>query len=205
MVIGPGPGRSHLPAVIALIFVAVAIVGLGTGFLIGWAGSGSGPPATAAPGGSPSASRSGSPSPSHSGSDRPRGRAKTDIERGRREDLGYVLGARQEPDGMHLTFDRALLYYGSDARRQAKLRHLQRELKHNRLLVNENPLTRDVVLGPHPKILGAHALAGQSQPRPVSLQRFLDVVAAKGSQLLLDLRYDRLGYLVEIREHDLTR
>jgi hypothetical protein len=202
-----GPERPHTGALVALVFVAVALVGLGTGFLVGWAGSGSPAPADAvAQPTSSSSSSSASPkaSPSNTKKATPRGRADSEIERGRRNDLGYVVGARQDADGMHVTFDRAVLYFGADARRAARQLGLRDQLVNGRLLVNQNDLKRDLVLAPNVEILGQQQLAGSSSPKRVSLQQFLDAVANRGQAILLDLQFDRLGYVVTIRERELA-
>ena len=201
-----GPERPHTGALVALVFVAVALVGLGTGFLVGWAGSGSPAPADAVAEPTDSAPSTTSPkaSPSNTKKETPRGRAASEIERGRRTDLGFVVGARQDADGMHVTFDRALLYFGADARRAARQLRLRGQVVNGRLLVNQNDLKRDLVLAPDVEVFGLRQLAGSSAPKRISLQRFLDATGSRGRDILLDLEYDRLGYVVTIREKDFS-
>jgi hypothetical protein len=213
-VVNLGPEHQHTGALVGLVFAAVALVGLGTGFLVGWAGDGS--PQDVASGSTSSTASPSSPSPSSespssespSGSPskktKPTTRAASEIERDRRNDLGYVVGARLAGDGMHVSFDRALLFFGQDARREARSRGLQGQLRDGRLLVNQNPLLRDLVLSPDVRVLGGPRLANSGTLEPVPLESFLDAVGAGGSELLLELRFDRLGYLVEIREKDLS-
>lgn len=188
----------RMAAVVALVLGAAAIVGLGVGFLLSVAdGSGSGPttatntsPITAAP-------RSSTPAA------RPTTRAASEIERGTTSDIGYFVGARDEGDGTHVTFDRVLLKMGRDARDYAKAHHKKKPGRDGILLVNDNDLTRDLVLAPDVEVLGAKQLAGSQDPRPVPLRSLLDAVASHGQTLLLDLTYDRLGYVVQVQEHDL--
>lgn len=207
----PGLRGDRTVVMVALVLTAVALVGVGTGFLVGLAGTGSrGGSTSPQPAGPPS--RGGTegpaaPSPSGSRTDQPSGRpttrADSDVERGRTSDLGYFLGADQRPDGLHVTFDRALLFFGDEARRVAKDRGLTSQVRHGALLVNQNPLTRDMVLAPDVRILGGRLLAGSQEPEPVPTEKLLSTVATRGEDVLLDLRYDRLGYVVEVREREL--
>ncbi len=198
-----GDGRSHTAATVALVLAAVAVVGLGTGVLIGVAGRGSpgqfGSDQTPSP--SPTSTSVSSTPAATPSTARPTTRAASEVERGRTTDLGYFLAARQRPDGIHVTFDRAVLYFGSEAEQQAKERGLQSDLRNGRLLVNENDLTRDMVLAPDVRVLGGTELGEGSGNGEVTVPRLLDVVRGRGDQVLLDLRYDRLGYVVEVHEY----
>ncbi len=194
-------GRSHTAAMVALVLGAVAVVGLGTGFLVGYAGGGQSPPSEPGPATS-SRSPAGS-SPATTSPARPTTRADSDVERGRRADLGYFLGASHEADGIHVRFDRALLYVGAEAEEYAEDNGLEESLSDGRLLVNQNPRTRDMVLAPDVKVIGGRDLAGRSKPQETPVQTLLDAVATRGPDILLDLTYDDLGYIVVVREKDL--
>jgi hypothetical protein len=192
------PAR-HGPAMVAAVLAATAVVGLGTGLLVG---SASGDDPVTATSGSPAPSTS-SPAPVTSPSASPTTRSASEIERGVRQDVGYFVGARDEGDGTHVTFDRVLLKIGRDARTYAKQHHKPPPGPDGVLLVNDNPLTRDLVLAPDVRVIGTTALARSSTATDVPLTTLLDAVATDGAHLLLDLRYDDLGYVVEVREHDL--
>lgn len=180
---------------VAAVLAMTAVVGLGTGLLV--ASTSGDDPVTAA---------SGSPAPSTSSPapvTRPTTRSASEIERGVRQDVGYFVGARDEGDGTHVTFDRVLLKIGRDARTYARRFDKPPPGPDGVLLVNDNPLTRDLVLAPDVRVVGTTALARSSTPTDVPLTTLLDAVATDGSHLLLDLRYDDLGYVVEVREHHL--
>jgi hypothetical protein len=186
-------------AFVAAMLVASAVVGLGVGALLGAAGGGGTTEAssTASPG---TSSKTPSPSstPSHTL------RAASEIEPGATSDVGYFIGANAAKDGTHVTFDRVLLMLGQEARDYAKAHHKKRSKQDGVLLVNDNDLTRDLVLAPDVKVLGTQQLAGSPTPQPVPLQTLLDKVASSGADLLLDLTYDKLGYVTRVQEHDLA-
>jgi hypothetical protein len=184
-------------AFVAALLVASAVVGLGVGSLLGLAGRGG--TVTASSTSTPRASSSATTSSTAS----PTARAASEIERGTTSDIGYFLGARTENDGTHVTFDRVLLMLGQEARDYAKARHKKKPKKDGVLLVNDNTLSRDLVLAPDVKVLGAQQLAGSPDLQAVPLQTLLDNVASGGADLLLDLTYDDLGYVTKVQEHDL--
>jgi hypothetical protein len=191
------PRRSA--AVVVVVLAAALVVGLGVGLLLGIAGGGgsvqvsaSTPPAASSP------TDSSSPP-----STRPTTRAASEIERGTRQDIGYFVGAGSENDGTHVTFDRVLLKIGRDARDYARKFHKPPPGPDGVLLVNDNDLTRDLVLAPDVQVMGTRQLAESEKATEVPLDTLLEAVASDGSDLLLDLRYDKLGYVVEITEHDL--
>ena len=140
-------------AFVAALLVASAVVGLGAGSLLGLAGGG----------GTIEATSPGTSSPSASSTARPTTRASaSEIEPGTTSDIGYFIGARDENDGTHVTFDRVLLKLGKDARDYAKTYHKKPPGPNGVLLVNDNALTRDLVLAPDVKVLGAQQLAGST-------------------------------------------
>lgn len=188
------PAR-RAPVVLTALLAGAAVAGLGTGALIA-AGGGAGArgvPVTAA---IAAGSRT-TPHPHRTV------RAASEIERGTRADIGYLVGAHQEGDGLHVTFDRVLLELGRDAAAYARATGKPDPGPDGVLLVNDNPLTRDLVLAPDVRVVGTRSLAARTTPTVVSRARLLDTIAAHGADVLLDLRYDRLGYVVEVREHDL--
>jgi hypothetical protein len=187
-------------AFVAALLVASAVVGLGVGSLLGVTGGGR--KVTATPTSTPGESASASPASTASTAS-PTGRSASEIERGTTSDIGYLLAARTENDGTHVTFDRVLLKLGKDARKYAKAHHKKPPGPDGILLVNDNNLTRDLVLAPEVKVLGAQQLANSADPQPVPLKTLLDRVAGNGSRLLLDLTYDDLGYVTKVQEHDL--
>ena len=182
-------------AFVAVMLVGSALLGLGAGALLGATDNApttaAAPPVTSSPAVSPS------PTASHTK------RAASEIERGMKSDIGYVLSSRHENDGTHVTFDRVLLLQGKEAGDYAKAHHEKKPRKDGILLVNDNNLTRDLVLSPDVKVLGAAQLAGSNNATPVSLRTLLDAVASQGAQLLLDLTYDDLGYVTKVKERDL--
>ena len=102
-----------------------------------------------------------------------------------------------------MTFDRVLLLMGEDAKAYAKAHNKKKPKKDGVLLVNDNDLTRDLVLAPDVKVQGSRQLAGSPDLQPVPLTTLLDTIASQGSGLLLDLTYDKLGYVTKVQEHDL--
>jgi hypothetical protein len=184
-------------AFVAALLAVSAVVGLGVGSLLGVTGGGR--KVTATPTSTPGESASASPATTAS----PTERSASEIERGTTSDIGYFLAARTENDGTHVTFDRVLLKLGKDARKYAKAYHKKPPGPDGILLVNDNNLTRDLVLAPEVKVLGAQQLANSPDPQPVPLKTLLDRVAGHGSRLLLDLTYDDLGYVTKVQEHDL--
>ena len=133
----------------------------------------------------------------------PTARAASEIERGTTSDIGYFIGARNENDGTHVTFDRVLLLLGQQARDYAKAHHKKKPKKDGVLLVNDNGLTRDLVAAADPAGAAAVDRGGRALCGPVPLQALLDMVASHGADLLLDLTYDDLGYVTKVHEHDL--
>jgi hypothetical protein len=185
-------------AFVAAVLVASAVVGLGVGTLLGVTGNSGTDTATSTstPG---TASKSATPS----ATGRPTTRSASEIDIGTTSDIGYLLGSRTESDGTHVTFDRVLLKTGKDARKYAKANHKVPPGPGGVLLVNNNNLTRDLVLAPDVAVVGTQQLAGSSTPEPVTVQTLLERVASHGAGLLLDLTYDKLGYVTKVREHDL--
>jgi hypothetical protein len=183
-------------AFVAVLLVGTAIAGFGTGTVLGVADDGATTVDTTTPKtSSPPASPSSTPSPSK--------RAASEIERGTTSDIGYFLDSNVKNDGTHVTFDRVLLLSGKAAKDYAKAHH-QKMPKHDGiLLVNDNDLTRDLVLAPDVAVQGAQQLAGSTTPQQVTLETLLHTVARHGSGLLLDLTYDDLGYVTKVKEHDL--
>jgi hypothetical protein len=181
-----------------LLFTAVALVGLGTGFLLSLTEGGS-------DGTQARRTTSSDPSPSASSATatppRPTVRSGSEIERGLTKDIGYFLGASRDPDGLtHVAFDRVQLLKGDAAENYARKHDLDPESARTGLIVNENPRSRDLVLAPDVNVLGGVRLAASSDPEPVPLQRLLDALDDEGDPLPLELRYDKLGYVVEITE-----
>jgi hypothetical protein len=186
-------------AFVAVLLAGTAVVGLGAGSLLGMTDDGS-PDVSATP---DTSSPSPSPSPTPSPTPTPTKRAASEIERGTTSDVGFFLASRDKDDGTHVTFDRVLLLSGKSAKAYAKAHHTKAPKKDGVLLVNDNALTRDLVLSPDVKVQGSEQLAGSATMQPVSLQTLLDTVASNGSALLLDLTYDDLGYVTKVKEHAL--
>jgi hypothetical protein len=182
-------------AFIAAMLAGSAIAGLGAGSVLSLEDDG---PTVEA-----STPETSSPSPSPSATTSAPKRAASEIERGTTSDIGYFLDTRSEKDGTHVTFDRVLFLEGDDARAYAKANHKKKPKKDGYLLVNDNDLTRDLVLAPDVKVQGSRQLAGSPDLQPVPLGTLLDAVASQGSELLLDLTYDKLGYVTKVQEHDL--
>ena len=191
------PDQRRTVILAALVLVAVALVGLGAGYLLSVAEGGSdGSLARRTPSSSPTKA----PTSPTATPPRPTVRAASEIERGLTEDLGYVLGARTADDGMHVSFDRVQLLRGDAAETYAREHDLDEESARRGLIVNENPRTRDLVLAPDIQVFGGVQLAASSDLEPVPLQRLLDALDTRGGSLPLELRYDKLGYVVEVRE-----
>lgn len=195
----PGSGVSQRRNLIlaALLLVAAALVGLLIGYLLSLTDSGI--DSTAAPrttSSDPSVSASATVTPP-----RPTKPSGSEIEKGLTKDLGYFLGASRDPDGLtHVAFDRVQLLRGDAAEKYAEEHGGDSEAARSGLIVNENPRTRDLVLAPDVKILGGVQLAASSDPEPVPLQTLLDALDSKGSTIPLELRYDKLGYVVQVTE-----
>ena len=196
----PGSGVSQRRNLLlaALLLVAAALVGLLIGFLLSRADSG-------IDGAAPPPTTSSDPSASTSSATvtppRPTGPSGSEIEKGLTKDLGYFLGASRDPDGLtHVSFDRVQLLRGDAAENYAQKHGGDSEAARSGLVVNENPRTRDLVLAPDVKILGGVQLAASSDPEPVPLQTLLDALDSKGGAIPLELRYDKLGYVVQVTE-----
>ena len=183
-------------AFVAAVLVGTAVAGFGTGTLLGVADDG-GPTVDA------TTTKTSSPPASPSPTATPTKRAASEIERGTTSDIGYFLDSRVKNDGTHVTFDRVLLLSGKAATAYAKAHHIKKPKGNDVLLVNDNDLTRDLVLAPDVRVQGAELLAGSTTLQPVTVETLLDTVASQGSQLLLDLTYDDLGYVTKVKEHDL--
>lgn len=186
--------------VVAVVLGAAAVVGLGVGLLLGIAGDGGSTQATptdprpsSTPSGSPTATASTTP------------RAASQIEPGTTRDVGYLVASRRAGDGVHVTFDRVLFRTGQAARDYARRYHKKPPGPDGILIVNDNELKRDLVLSPDVTVLGTTELAGTSTPSEVALKTLRDAIDSQGDRLLLDLRYDGLGYVVQVTEHDLPR
>lgn len=191
----------RMTVVIGVVLAAAAIVGLGVGVLLGLAGDGT----------STSASTSSTPSVTTSPSaaattpsESPTVRAASEIQDGTTKDIGYLVASRSEDDGVHVTFDRVVFYTGQAARDYARSHHKRPPRGNGALIVNDNERKRDLVLSPDIAVLGTRALAGSSTPTEVSLKTLRDAVASQGDRLLLNLRYDPLGYVIKVTEHDLS-
>lgn len=176
----------------------MALVGLGTGFLLSLTESGAD---------STNAGRTTSPGPSGSATSatptprRPTVASGSQIERGRTQDLGYFLGARRTANGLtHVAFDRVQLLRGNAAEKYAKAHGGNTQTARSGLIVNENPRTRDLVLAPDVKVFGGVQLAASSDPERVPVQTLLDALDSKGSTIQLELRFDKLGYVVQVTE-----
>jgi hypothetical protein len=194
---GSGVSQRRNVVLAALLLVAAALVGLLIGYLLSRAGNGSdgtAAPRTTSSGSSESATATVTPP-------RPTTKSGSEIEKGLTRDLGYFLGASRDPDGLtHVSFDRVQLLRGDAAEKYAKEHGGDSEAARSGLIVNENPRTRDLVLAPDVKILGGVQLAASSDPEQVPLQTLLDALDSKGSTIPLELRYDKLGYVVQVTE-----
>lgn len=195
---GNGVSRWHNVLLAALLFTAVALVGLGAGYLLSVAqGRPEGTPARRTTSSEPTVSAS-SPTATPA---RPTVRSGSEIERGRTQDLGYLLGARRAATGLtHVAFDRVQLLRGDAAAKYAREHGMDAEAARSGLVVNENPRSRDLVLAPDVKVFGGVKLAASSDPEPVPLQTLLDALDEQGSSLPLELRFDKLGYVVRVTE-----
>jgi len=179
-------------AFVALVLAGAAVVGLGAGSLLGMTDD----PTVAA-----EEPKTSSPPASPTPTDSATKRAASEIERGTTSDIGFFLASDDKDDGIHVTFDRVLLLSGKEAQAYAKAHHTKKPKKDAVVLVNDNALTRDLVLSPDIKVQGSQQLAGSATLQPVSLQTLLDTVSSNGSDLLLDITYDDLGYVTKVKEH----
>lgn len=123
-----GGASSHRTYVlVGLVLGGVALVGVSTGVLVGLAGSDQPEPARRTTSQALVAPSEAAPSPTASAR-RPTTPADSDIEPGRRSDVGYFLAASTQDDGVHVTFDRVQLVATG--------------------VVNQNARTRELVLAP---------------------------------------------------------
>lgn len=194
---GSGVSQRHNLLLAVLLLVAAALVGLLIGFLLSRTGSGSDGTATPR---TPSSGSSGSTSATATPA-RPTGPSGSEIAKGLTKDIGYFLGASRDGKGLtHVAFDRVQLLRGDAAEKYAKEHGGNSKAARSGLIVNENPRTRDLVLAPDVKVLGGVQLAASSDPEPVPVQTLLDALDVKGSTIPLELRYDKLGYVVQVTE-----
>lgn len=189
-------GGPRSRAMLGLVFASVAALGVMIGVLLGLAGGGQAPPAQRGPTPHAIQPAADSPTPTSTG---PTERADSDVEPGRRNDVGYFLGSTQEGDGVHITFDRVQVLTGADATAHAQ-KHDKSPPASGILIVNENPKTRELVLAPDVAVLGGVQLAGSSEPQQIPLETLLASLADKGATTVLDVSYDELGYVTEVRE-----
>jgi hypothetical protein len=195
--LGSGVSQRRGLLLAVLLLVAAALVGLLIGFLLSRTGSANdGAAARRTPSSVPSGSASATAT-----SPRPTGPSGSQIEKGLTKDIGYFLGARRDAKGQtHVSFDRVQLLTGDAAEKYAKQHGGDTQTARSGLIVNENPRTRDLVLAPDVKILGGVQLAASSDPEQVPLQTLLDALDSKGSTISLELRFDKLGYVVQVTE-----
>ena len=193
-----GVSQQHNVLLAMLLFIAVALVGLGTGYLLSLTG---GRPDSTNAGSTTSSRASGSSSAATPTPPRPTVASGSQIERGMTQDIGYFLGARRTANGLtHVAFDRVQLLRGDAAEKYAQAHGGDTSTARSGLIVNENPRTRDLVLAPDVKVLGGVQLAASSDPEPVPVQTLLDALDSKGSTIPLELRYDKLGYVIQVTE-----
>ena len=196
----PGSGVSQRRNLLlaGLLLMAAALVGLLIGYVLSRADTGiDGTAARRTPSANPSsADPSATVTPP-----RPSGPSGSEIEKGLTKDIGYFVGASRDPQGLtHVSFDRVQLLRGNAAEDYAKEHGGDSEAARSGLIVNENPRTRDLVLAPDVKILGGVQLAASSDPEQVPLKTLLDALDSKGSTIPLELRFDKLGYVVQVTE-----
>ena len=189
--------RHRTYVMVTLMLVAVAVVGLATGGLVGLAGGGQEPRARRTT--TPQAALAATPSASPEHSRQP---ADSEVEPGRRNDVGYFLAASQEGDGVHVTFDRVQVLAGAAAIAYARKQN-QPPPPGGILVVNENPRTRELVLSPDVEISGGTQLAGSAGLQEISVQTLLEALSDKGRTTVLDISYDDLGYVTEVTEKQL--
>ena len=123
--------------------------------------------------------------------------AASEIERGTTSDIGYFLGTRSEKDGTHVTFDRVLLLRARTPRPTRRPISKKKPKKDGVLLVNDNDLTRDLVLAPDVKVQGAQPARRIARPgSQCPWQTLLDAVASQGAGAAAgpDLRQARLRH-----------
>lgn len=188
----PPPPSGGIGGKVALaigLLVVVALAGLGIGWLLAATGGSSNTPGT-----------SGSAAPTPSTSASTAGVKGSEIEAGRTTDFGYFLSATDKAGATHITFDRAQLFVGKAADDYAKSHHMKTPVPNGYLLLNVNPKTRDLVLGPQVTVTGTRYLANSSQPVPVSLQTLLAALPAHGKQMPLDVKYDARGFVTSVSE-----
>ncbi len=208
--------RPLLPVATALLAVAT-VLGLGTGVVIGALdGGGSGESAsavtsptntgtvtgpTATPSPSPTANPITSPTPS-TPPGAPTIPADTDLEKGMRTDVGYLVSSQARPDGTHVSFDRVQVRTATSASKseQKEKKDKGRRPRGNTLIINESGRLRDLVLSPEVQVYGRLQLAGRTEAEPIPVAALLAAVPAKGRAVPLDLRYNELGYVIEVRE-----
>lgn len=195
----PDPSeRQRTRVMVALVLAGVAVVGLVVGALVGLAGGGRPEPTqqTAKQAAVLASKAAATPSAS------PTERADSDVEPGRRKDIGLFLAATQEGDGIHITFDRVQLLAGAKAIDYAK-KHNQPPPPGGLLVVNENPRKRKLVLSPEVTITAGQRLAGTAEPQEISVETLLAALGEKGASTVLDVTYDELGYVVAVEEKSL--
>jgi hypothetical protein len=190
-----GPGGKIV--MVAALLIVVAAAGLGIGWLVASLGGGGSANAGGQPTPSTSASTSRTPTPSTSATPK----TGSEIEPGRTSDFGYFLLARTRNGVTHITFDRATLLTGKAANDYAKAHKMESPVPNDYLIVNENPKTRDLVLGPKVAVTGTTVMANSSQPVPVSLSTLLTAIKDHGPQMPVNVTYDKRGFVVAVAEH----
>lgn len=173
--------RHQTRVMLGIVLGSVAAVGLSTGVLIGLAGGGQEPPPTPTPPRQAVIAPSDTPTPSSQAPTEP---ADSDVEPGRRSDVGVFVSAREEDDGIHVTFDRVQVVSGVE-------------------VINQNPKTRELVMSPQVAVFGGVHLAGSAQLQQISVQQLMGALPVVGSDTVLELTYDDLGYVVEVKEKQL--
>ena len=189
-----GPGGKIV--MVAALLIVVAAAGLGIGWLVASLGGGGSNGAGDQP--SPSTSASTSASPKSSASATPR--TGSEIEPGRTADFGYFLLARTRNGVTHITFDRATLLTGKAANDYAKAHKMESPVPNDYLIINENTKTRDLVLGPEVAVTGTTVMANSTEPVPVSLSTLLTAIKDHGSQMPVDVKYDKNGFVIAVAE-----
>lgn len=205
------------PLVLATaLFAGAILLGLGTGAMVGMRQRDRATDSAAVPtrpttssgadagGSKPTPSTPTAESSSPSG---PTARADTDLEPGTRSDVGYLIGSRSRTDGTHVNFDRVQVItgkstgksHGKSAQKGAK-KGVQRPSTGGDVIINQNSRIRDLVLSPEVQVYGQVQLAGTTETQRIPVSTLLAALPVKGRTVPLDLRYDALGYVIEIRE-----
>jgi hypothetical protein len=124
---------------------------------------------------------------------------KSDVEPGRKSDFGYARAMKKVDGVVYLSFDRARLLTGKEARAYSIAKGWGDDLQNDFVIANDNPKLRRLVVSPSVVVTGTGMLAMTSIPEPVTLDQFSAAVK-RYKEIPVNITYDKQRRVVKIAE-----